>query len=709
MTEAPSVYFPEKSPDLDTIYQNEVIERFYYWPPAITQTSLALNPSGLSSTNPDIYYTYSGVSWQYTTAARQKDGRYRNITLRTISGDPFLFYITTKMTTDDGLHHAGPVSVSGSYYTLTKYNSIEEAETNAVEFTPTMNSGIFTLANTEQARMITLSHRAVASGQSYRLYQFLPRTSIEVDDLSAEVIDVVTLRVSDSIVVSPTIPDKSITGAKILDGTISGVIITPGTITSNEIAAGTITGNKIAANTISGALMTAGTITFDKIASKTLTSGQIADASITGANIVAGTVSGVLITDSAITASKIAAGTITGDKIAANTISGVLITAGTITSDKLQVNQLDAIAANMGTLVINSGVTIGNNGNLYVGSGKFTTLNASGLAFKNPVSQASTSVFPAGSDFSISQVQQYAPDVNSIKFAPYYYDATSGTLQLFDYEPPRYTTIIGQRQYYEPGITLNQAGNYSTFSIDSGWLPSESGKAYYVPSAKNNVYITSKSTGLSTLSLSTQTINASGSITMNGNQITISGTGSARSLNLATPTKVTSADFSVRQLTPLVPGFPPLETNLFAVTSGQATFNVPVVFSSNISLAASNTQNQNFPANTQTIFQWRTFSINQRVSTTGSPVTGFSVPEEGWYMIGLAIWWTGSPSVVYSIANGYYFTDVLGYTTVQNASVSNLIYLGPANTFFYVYCQPNITTTSNYIYNRPALYIKKVQ
>lgn len=264
MTEAPSVYFPEKSPDLDTIYQNEVIERFYYWPPTITQTSLALNPSGLSSTNPDIYYTYSGVSWQYTTAARQKDGRYRNITLRTISGDPFLFYITTKMTTDDGLHHAGPVSVSGSYYTLTKYSSIEEAETNAIEFTSAMNSGIFTLTETEQARMITLAHRSV-SGESYRLCQFLPRTSIEVDDLSAEVIDVVTLRVSDSIVVSPTIPDKSITGDKILDGTISGVIITPGTITSNEIAAGTITGNKIAANTISGVLITAGTITADKL------------------------------------------------------------------------------------------------------------------------------------------------------------------------------------------------------------------------------------------------------------------------------------------------------------------------------------------------------------------------------------------------------------------------------------------------------------
>jgi hypothetical protein len=264
MTEAPSIYFPEKSPDLDTIYQNEVLETFYYWPLAVTQSKLALNPSGLATATTDVYYTYSGVSWQYTTAARQKDGRYRNITLRTISGDPFLFYITTKMTTDDGLHHAGPVSISGSYYTLTKYSSIEEAETNAIEFTSAMNSGIFTLTETEQARMITLAHRSV-SGESYRLYQFLPRTSIEVDDLSAEVIDVVTLRVSDSIVVSPNIPNKSITGDKILDGTVSGVIITPGTITSNEIAAGTITGNKIAANTISGALITAGTITADKL------------------------------------------------------------------------------------------------------------------------------------------------------------------------------------------------------------------------------------------------------------------------------------------------------------------------------------------------------------------------------------------------------------------------------------------------------------
>lgn len=586
--------------DDDYFYADSVTRRTVQWPLALSwyAASGSTDPNVLLNDNPAEYLVYSG-GVHSTSVMLNRLERIGGISLNVVSGSYVSVGVIVGETLNDPVpnFYGWPATTSGTalrteLYFPTKYENLPPAPSELL--VPLAGSGQFNIVFPEPVfnRSFTVVHSGLGE---YAISQILPRRATGAFDLevnaikayhvSADLIDTIALQVSESIVVSPDIPDKSITGAKILDGTISGVIITPGTITSNEIAAGTITGNKIAANTISGALMTAGTITFDKIASKTLTSEQIADASITGANIVAGTVSGVLITDSAITASKIAAGTITGDKIAANTISGVLITAGTITSDKLQVNQLDAIAANMGSLIINSGVTIGNNGNLYVGSGKFTTLNASGLAFKNPVSEASNSVFPAGSDFSISRVQQYAPDVNSIKFAPYYYNATSGTLQLFDYEPPRYTTIIGQRQYYEPGLTLDDVGNYSTFSIDSGWLPSESGRAYYVPSAKNNVYITSKSAGLSTLSLSTQTVNASGSITMNGNQITISGTGSARSLNLATPTKVTSADFSVLRLTPSFPGFPPLETYLFTVTSGQAIFDVPVVFNQGVTTA----------------------------------------------------------------------------------------------------------------------------
>jgi hypothetical protein len=147
------------------------------------------------------------------------------------------------------------------------------------------------------------------------------------------------------------------------------VLITAGSIKGENIEASTISGVLIAANTITASKIAAGTITFNEIASNTLTSGQIADGTITGQKIVDGTISGVLIAN----------GTITGSKVQANTISGALITAGTITAtniavsgitaDRLNVTQLDAVAANMGTLVVNSGISIGTNGTILAGAG----------------------------------------------------------------------------------------------------------------------------------------------------------------------------------------------------------------------------------------------------------------------------------------------------------------------------------------------------
>lgn len=485
-TQLPSIYFPENNPELEAIYQNEIVNRYYYWPLLMTQSSLNLSASGLANNNPAVYYTYSGDIWQYTTVTKQKDGRYRNITIRSVDDDVFNFYLHTALSPDEVYYHAGPVTVSGSYYTLTKYESIDAAELNAVEFTPGMNQGVISLSGVEQARSVTLAHQATASGLTYRLYQFLPRTSIEVDDLSAEVIDVVTLRVSDSIVVSPDIPNKSITGDKILDGTVSGVLITPGTITSNEIAA------------------------------------------------------------------------------------------NTITAFNLNVDQLDAVAANMGNLVVNSGISIGDNGRLYVGSGEYTVINASGLSFKNPVQVTPPWTGPtAGEGLTIGQVQQYPPDVNSIKFAPYYYDA-SGI--LYDFDPPRYSTLIGQVQYREPGLSLDEVGNYSTFSIDAGWLPSESGQAYYVPTERSSAYFSTKSVADSSLILSASTPTTSSFISLRNNAITISGTGAGPSLNLSIPTVVDSASFAVVQKTPSLPGFPPITTELQTVTASEAVFNVPVIF-----------------------------------------------------------------------------------------------------------------------------------
>jgi hypothetical protein len=116
-------------------------------------------------------------------------------------------------------------------------------------------------------------------------------------------------------------------------------------------------------------------------------------------------------------------GTVTGNKILAGTISGVLITAGTITASNLSVSQLDAIAANMGTLTVNSGITIGTEGYLWAGAGSasapttglkiYTTSGVSRLTtFSSGVRQIdidSAGALTAGAN---SEVKLYAGGLN---------------------------------------------------------------------------------------------------------------------------------------------------------------------------------------------------------------------------------------------------------------------------------------------------------
>ena len=318
----PDIYVPSESPEREFIYNNETQELIYQVPLAFTRYNIKRNADELYNDDSSQYFTYSG-SWNVTTVSREKDNRYKNISLKAYSGDSFKFYLNVgAVITESGFYLSGPVTTSGVYKTFTAYSGENDAVTNAVTFTaPTDNASVYTMPSVENLRYMRLYHSPITASGTYRIYQFLPRTLIQVDDLEADVIDTVTLRVSDSIVIGPNlIEDKSILGRKIADGTVSGVLITDGTVT----------GSKIVANTISGALITAGTIT--------------------------------------------------GDKITASTISGSLIAANTITANKLSVSQLDAVAGNMGTLVVNSGITVSASG--YISAGK-TTINASGITIGN--------------------------------------------------------------------------------------------------------------------------------------------------------------------------------------------------------------------------------------------------------------------------------------------------------------------------------------
>lgn len=264
----------------DYVYVDSSTRRVTQWPLAISWPtgSGATDPNVLLNDNDAEYFTYSG-GINTTAVLINRLERIGSISLNVLSGSGIKVGVLVGEALNDPEpnFYGAPYTVSGTatrteLYFPTSYAQLPESHTELM--VPLAGSGQFNIVLPKPVvnKSFTIIHSGIGS---YTISQILPRRATGAFDLevnaikayhvSADLIEAISLQVSDSIVVSPDIPNKSITGDKILDGTVSGVIITPGTITSNEIAAGTITGNKIAANTISGALITAGTITADKL------------------------------------------------------------------------------------------------------------------------------------------------------------------------------------------------------------------------------------------------------------------------------------------------------------------------------------------------------------------------------------------------------------------------------------------------------------
>jgi len=432
----PSVIYPADNPELDFIHTNENTEIYFDVPTFFTFYNVTSYPKDLINDDTNLYYTYSG-GWNITTVGKQKQTRYKNITLRAVSGDSFNFYFKTGDLDANNCYLSGPLTSSGSYYFLTEYTTEPDALTNAITFTNPMNSGILVFPSYKDLTWISLMH---SGASSYRLYQYLPRTFIQVDDLEADVIDAVTVRVSDSIVIGPNmIGDKTILGQKIVDGTLSGVLITDGTVT--------------------------------------------------------------------------------GSKIVANTISGVLIAANTITADRLSVTQLDAVAANMGNLTVNSGISIGtqgylwagtgsasspttglkiyttsgvsrlttysggisqvdigSDGRLYAGSGQTLKLDSNGITFKSTTTRSDLDWV----QWTPPPGYSYPPQNNVVKFHPYNYTALSGVVTLSEDTSGSAIAFLQNTELWDYGSPTPSTQNTylgSSTRLRSGWLPSESGNS----------------------------------------------------------------------------------------------------------------------------------------------------------------------------------------------------------------------------------------
>lgn len=280
----PNSYIPEDSPNLEFVYNNESTLQPIYWPVFYSELVNKQDARELYNDDNTQYITYSGSDWKSLMVSRQKDGRYRNFTIKSFSGESFDFYLEVGSLYDiNQSFYAGPVTTSGSYNTLVYYSGEASAQSNLITFTaPTDNTSVFVLPEVSTASYIKLHHKAVSSGETYRLYQFLPRTLIQVDDLEADAIDAVTIRVSDSIVVTADkLEDNSILGRKIRNGTVSGTLITPGTITTNLIAVSGIDADRINVSVLSA--LTTNTGSLNVTDTITISSGEI-DAGVTKIN-----------------------------------------------------------------------------------------------------------------------------------------------------------------------------------------------------------------------------------------------------------------------------------------------------------------------------------------------------------------------------------------------------------------------------------------
>jgi hypothetical protein len=189
---------------------------------------------------------------------------------------------------------------------------------------------------------------------------------------------------------------------------INGANITTGSITATQIAADTITGAKIAA----------GTITASEIAADTITASLIAAGTITATEIATGT----------ITATQIAAGTITAAKIAAGTITSTQLAADSVTATQINVSDLASVSATMGTLTVNSTLTVSGAGAIGMGATGVATgtglwMNTAGITGLNAsVVQA---LFSAATGKITAGAGVVTLDVNGISIEAHTLDALS--------------------------------------------------------------------------------------------------------------------------------------------------------------------------------------------------------------------------------------------------------------------------------------------
>lgn len=321
----------------------------------------SLNPDDLYNENDSDYLVYASGVHQTAISARSVD-RFGGISITLASGFAS-FYVQAGDTVwdPDPDFVGGPYTVSGDASSQSLYIGTHYTSTPAnPEFIHIPASGEYKIVFPKPlaTKALVVTHSGSAP---YAISKMIPRRAVQAFDLevnaikayhvSADLIEAITLEVSDSIVIGPDlIGDKTIDGRKIIDGTVSGVLITPGTVTGNLIQAGTI----------SGVLITGGTITGDKIIASGITADKLNVTSLSAVNTNTGSLN----------------------------VTGTITVSGASSEIDAGLTRIDQTGISVGS--INASLPLTNALRIY-GSG--SAFNVVGAAFYNGAFSSSTPLF----------------------------------------------------------------------------------------------------------------------------------------------------------------------------------------------------------------------------------------------------------------------------------------------------------------------------
>jgi hypothetical protein len=188
-------------------------------------------------------------------------------------------------------------------------------------------------------------------------------------------------QISDNAITTTKISANAITASEISAGAITTAKLSASAVSADKIAANAVTATKIAADAVTAGKIAANAVEADNIVSNAITTGKIAAGAVNADQIAANAITSDKIFAGAVTTEKLSVGSVIADKIASGAIITSKIAAGAVTADKITVSELSAIAADLGTIQVDTA---------NIANAAVETLKIAGNAVTVPTSASAT-------------------------------------------------------------------------------------------------------------------------------------------------------------------------------------------------------------------------------------------------------------------------------------------------------------------------------